>query len=117
MEMMAITARLWPARPNRSRALKSHGRGVEVGSALYHTSHWQPGDPPAPPDKPRIGRATCLAHHGEIWQGVAQGSSGQLRRALVSLPCDLYGSKAIFIPRRSAALLVDTDWRVKARRA
>ena len=58
------------------------------------------------------------AHHGELFQGVVEDPGRGLRRALVSLPCGLFESRASFHPdRRSAAVSIDTPWRVKALRA
>ncbi|MYT68257.1 MULTISPECIES: kinase [unclassified Streptomyces] len=55
-------------------------------------------------------------HHGEILQGVFE-HGGRLRRALVTLPCPLYESHAVFEPADSAGVTLADPWRTKARRA
>jgi uncharacterized protein involved in propanediol utilization len=56
-------------------------------------------------------------HHGEILQGVFE-SGGRLRRALITLPCPLYGSQAFFEPSdTSTGVTVTEPWRTKAGRA
>jgi uncharacterized protein involved in propanediol utilization len=93
------------------------GDPVESRWIVYPASGGQ-REPEAPVAAwPRVGRGACQAHHGEIWQGAIQGASGQVHRALVSLPCDLFGSQAVFTPRRRAGVAVREGWRVKARRA
>lgn len=58
-----------------------------------------------------------VGHHGEILQGVFE-SGGRLRRALITLPCPLYESHAVFEPSdTSAGITVHDPWRTKARRA
>ncbi|MEV5954554.1 GHMP kinase [Streptomyces sp. NPDC051987] len=58
-----------------------------------------------------------VGHHGEILQGVFE-SDGRLRRALITLPCPLYESHAVFEPSDTATGIVMRDpWRTKARRA
>lgn len=61
-----------------------------------------------------IGRAQ--AHHGELLQGVFE-VSGRLTRALVTLPCGLFESKATVRLRAGDALRVVPAWRRKALRA
>lgn len=55
-----------------------------------------------------------IAHHGEILQGVFE-AGGRLRRGLITLPCPLYSSRAVFEP----STMTDTvevwePWRAKA---
>lgn len=61
--------------------------------------------------------SVARAHHGELFQGVVVDADGHLRRALVSLPCALYVSRASFEPQRDAPLTIETPWRTKALRA
>ncbi|MDT0328090.1 GHMP family kinase ATP-binding protein [Nocardiopsis lambiniae] len=63
-----------------------------------------------------IGFGSCRAHHGEILQGVFEHEGG-LVRGLVTLPCDLYGSYAVFEPSPLPVLTVTPSDRVKAFRA
>ncbi|MCX4970688.1 GHMP kinase [Streptomyces sp. NBC_00654] len=57
------------------------------------------------------------SHHGEILQGVFE-TRGRLRRALLTLPCPLYGSRADFEPSPAADHITVLDpWRIKAGRA
>src|SRR5215467_14198483 len=65
---------------------------------------------------PRTGRGTAIAHHGELFQGVVEGSSGRLHRSLVSLPCRIFKSDATFIPLRNRKINVEPEWKVKALR-
>jgi uncharacterized protein involved in propanediol utilization len=65
---------------------------------------------------PGRGLGSCIAHHGEIFQGTVDGQ-GTRRPVLLSLPCPLYVSRARFVPRRGDCLIVQPGWRVKARRA
>lgn len=65
----------------------------------------------------RFGYGSAFAHHGEILQGVFEGSDGRLHRGLVSLPCRLYGSTATFYADESVVVSVHPPERVKARRA
>ncbi|SCE35734.1 threonine kinase [Streptomyces sp. SolWspMP-5a-2] len=58
-----------------------------------------------------------VGHHGEILQGVFASGRG-LRRALITLPCPLYESHAVFEPSGTTDEVVMLDpWRTKARRA
>lgn len=66
--------------------------------------------------EPRLGTATAKSHHGELLQGVVE-HAGVLRRALVSLPCEVFGSRASFEPDRHGGLVVDAAWRTKSLRA
>lgn len=90
---------------------------VQKGSLLYtepmpklDRSPWRRRD-----EAHGYGRAT--AHHGEILQGVFEQPDGSLHRALVTLPCDLFGSEATFEPSPDAPLAVEPIWKCKARQA
>lgn len=63
-----------------------------------------------------IGFGSCDAHHGEILQGVFE-HGGELVRGLVTLPCDLYRSYAVFEPSPVPVLTVAPADRAKAFRA
>jgi uncharacterized protein involved in propanediol utilization len=63
------------------------------------------------------GTHQSVGHHGEILQGVFE-SDGRLRRALITLPCPLYESHAVFEPSdTSTGVTVLDPWRTKAGRA
>jgi uncharacterized protein involved in propanediol utilization len=64
----------------------------------------------------KTGYGTALAHHGEIFQGVAECKSGRLHRGLVSLPCAIFKTDATFIPDITGVIRVDPAWKVKALR-
>ncbi|PYT09298.1 MAG: kinase [Acidobacteria bacterium] len=64
----------------------------------------------------KTGYGTALAHHGEIFQGVAVCKSGRLHRGLVSLPCAIFKTDATFIPDITGVIRVDPAWKVKALR-
>lgn len=65
----------------------------------------------------RIGTASSFVHHGEILQGVFTDGDGRLRPGLVTLPCDLYSTRATFLPAPIPSLEVRPRSRLKARRA
>lgn len=64
----------------------------------------------------RLGRGSSPAHHGEILQGVFEGSGGRLVRALATLPSGGFGSEARFEPAAGDITVEPADRR-KARRA
>jgi len=64
-----------------------------------------------------IGYGTATAHHGEIFQGVVEGAGGRLHRSLVSLPCHIFRSQAIFFPAQNCKVTVEPAWKVKSCRA
>ncbi|MFI7099471.1 GHMP kinase [Streptomyces sp. NPDC050161] len=72
------------------------------------------------PDRPAVrvlGAHRSTGHHGEILQGVFE-TRGGLRRALITLPCPLYSSRADFAPSPTADhVTVHEPWRIKAARA
>jgi uncharacterized protein involved in propanediol utilization len=51
-----------------------------------------------------------------LLQGVLE-EDGHLHRVLISLPCKLFKSEAIFLPWQGNEVRVEPDWKVKARRA
>ena len=57
------------------------------------------------------------AHHGELLQGLFDDGTGQLRRALVTLPYPERGSRAVFRPSGHHWGVVGTPELVKVRRA
>jgi uncharacterized protein involved in propanediol utilization len=63
---------------------------------------------------PQVGHGSCIAHHGEILQGVFPGPGGSLHRGLVTLPCHQLRSIAVFHPQAGNGLSVSPAWRVKA---
>ncbi|WP_225101365.1 GHMP kinase [Streptomyces sp. CoH27] len=63
------------------------------------------------------GTYRSIAHHGEILQGVFE-TGGRLRRGLITLPCPLYSSQAVFEPSTTTdEVTVRERWRTKAGRA
>lgn len=65
----------------------------------------------------RVGHGAVHGHHGEIVQGVFYSSDGKLEHGLVTLPCDLYHTRAWFRPLRSGPLTVEPGDRSRARTA
>ncbi|MFG3091117.1 kinase [Streptomyces antibioticus] len=66
------------------------------------------------------GRGTAPVHHGELLQGVFEGPGGVPVRALVTLPCPLFTTRAVFTPAPhggAGGVTVRPAWRRKARRA
>lgn len=84
--------------------------------ATPHVDRLPPRRAPRPPaagePQPAIGFAT--AHHGEILQGIFPLAGGGLERGLVTLPCDLFHSRASFEPRRARRVVVEPADRSKA---
>ncbi|MGI8664543.1 MAG: kinase [Jatrophihabitans sp.] len=68
-------------------------------------------------DLPGTGRASAIAHHGEVLQGVFGQADGPPVAALVTLPFPLLCSTAVFAPHAGPELEVQPAWRVKARAA
>jgi len=64
----------------------------------------------------RVGQACSPVHHGEIVQGAFR-VGGHVMRALATLPCPLYRSRATFTWDLSGQVRVLPGWREKARRA
>lgn len=64
-----------------------------------------------------IGRGCAMAHHGELLQGMFMGPGAFPMRGLVTLPCQLYRSEAVFRPSLDGAVTVAPDWKWKARHA
>lgn len=64
----------------------------------------------------RTGAGFALGHHGELLQGMFE-AHGRFVRALVTLPCPLFGSRATFRPGPSGAITVTPDSCEKARQA
>jgi uncharacterized protein involved in propanediol utilization len=63
----------------------------------------------------RKGTARAPVHHGEIIQGAFR-VDGRIRRGLVTIPCELYHSSAVFTPDTSRTVTVRPSWRSKALR-
>lgn len=64
----------------------------------------------------RVGVASAPVHHGEVLQGVFHADGG-LMRGLVTLPCTVYSTRAVFTPDPGGQVTVSPDWKGKARRA
>jgi uncharacterized protein involved in propanediol utilization len=64
----------------------------------------------------RVGTASAPIHHGEIVQG-AFTVNGRIQRGLVTLPCRLYHSLAVFASEPGRYVRVRPAWRRKARQA
>jgi uncharacterized protein involved in propanediol utilization len=57
---------------------------------------------------------TATGHHGELLQGVFE-QDGRLLRGLVTLPCTLFGSRALIrLSRNEPTLAVSPAWKTKA---
>ncbi|MFF4656839.1 kinase [Streptomyces sp. NPDC001381] len=66
----------------------------------------------------RVGRGTAPAHHGELLQGAFTVPDRDTPvRALVTLPCPSYTTRAAFTPAPGGAVTVSPPWKTKARRA
>jgi uncharacterized protein involved in propanediol utilization len=63
------------------------------------------------------GVGIASAHHGEILQGVFRDAAGQLKRALVTMPCPQWKSYATFRPSAQHADITCGPGMWKARRA
>jgi uncharacterized protein involved in propanediol utilization len=71
------------------------------------------------PIRQKTGPGQAIAHNGEILQGVFE-EQGELHRGLVTLPCELFSSKAFFIPDITCEeVVIYPPWKVtkKAKRA
>jgi uncharacterized protein involved in propanediol utilization len=66
---------------------------------------------------PKIGYGTAAAHHGELFQGVLENTEGGLHRVLVSLPCRIFKSEAVFLPDHTGKVRVGPAWKIKALKA
>jgi uncharacterized protein involved in propanediol utilization len=70
------------------------------------------------PAELRAGTGYAPAHHGELLQGVFEDATGQLRRALVTLPQPHRGTRATFHPSYGYySITVENPALTKARRA
>lgn len=67
-------------------------------------------------EKRRIGTAVAPIHHGEILQGIFT-VDGQVKRGLVTLPCDIYIVRARFAINDEPGIIVSPGWKRKAKRA
>jgi len=65
----------------------------------------------------RAGHGAIHAHHGEVVQGIFYSPDGALEHGLVTLPCDLFGTRVRFRPLRSGPLTVEPTDRGRARMA
>lgn len=64
-----------------------------------------------------IGKGYSIAHHGELLQGVFEEGAVS-HYALITLPCNLFGSSSTFIPdTTSSTVVVEPADRIKACRA
>lgn len=64
----------------------------------------------------RVGYAFITGHHGELVQGVFE-HNGELERALVTLPCHLFHTRAVFYPDCSGNITVYPKDKSKALKA
>ncbi|RLK58818.1 kinase [Actinokineospora cianjurensis] len=69
------------------------------------------------PPPARTGVATASTHHGEILQGMFEDADGRLHRGLLTMPCDLYRTRATYTPVNLPSVVVRQTDKVKARRA
>jgi uncharacterized protein involved in propanediol utilization len=67
-------------------------------------------------ERPPIGTAVAPVHHGEILQGMFP-ADGQVKRGLVSLPCNMYIVRASFAIADGPVITVSPGWKRKAKRA
>ncbi len=65
----------------------------------------------------QVGVGEGIGHSGEILQGAFRLGSGRPRQALVTLPCPLFHSQAVFTAGGRCAVVVEPAHKVKARRA
>ena len=63
-----------------------------------------------------LGNGCAMAHHGELLQGMFVGPTDRPMRGLVTLPCQLYRSEAVFRPGGDG-VRVQPEWKWKARHA
>lgn len=74
--------------------------------------------PPLGADRPlRIGTGRATGHHGELLQGVFEGSDGRLHRGLITLPMACEVSVATFWPSPDGTVTTRPEHRTKAARA
>jgi uncharacterized protein involved in propanediol utilization len=64
-----------------------------------------------------MGTGRSIAQHGELFQGQVEDESGELRRCLVSLPCQKMHSQVMFYPDRSGSFRVNPPHKQKALKA
>lgn len=65
----------------------------------------------------RVGLGLAYAHHGELFQGVFQGTDNRLRRGLVTIPCGIFRSEATFHPDASGRVKIEPGGRMKTLKA
>ena len=65
----------------------------------------------------RPGKGRSIAQHGELFQGQIEDENFQLRRCLMSLPCNAMYSEAAFIPDASGTFVVTPSYKSKVKRA
>ena len=65
----------------------------------------------------KSGLGVAFGHHGEFVQGLFTSKEGKACRGLVTVPCNLFASKAHFRPRWGAPLRVEPSDKLKARAA
>ena len=64
-------------------------------------------------DGPTIGYATTTGHHGELLQGSFYGKDAKVHHALVTLPCQLFKTEAIFNPIKDSIVNVQNSLEMK----
>ncbi|GAB7104239.1 L-threonine kinase BluE [Streptomyces phaeofaciens JCM 4814] len=90
--------------------LTTRWAGVPDGGSVASRG---PGGPPAAPR----GTGTAPVHHGELLQGMFTGPGGVPVRGLVTLPCPLFTTRAVFTPSAVGGVSVSPPWKRKAARA
>lgn len=65
----------------------------------------------------RPGKGRSIAQHGELFQGQIEDENLQLRRCLMSLPCNAMYSEAAFTPDTSGTFVVTPSYKSKVKRA
>ncbi len=89
-----------------SNTLATYGASSLTGEACEHKSACG-----------KVGLGMSTAHHGELFQGVLKGTDGRLHYSLMSLPCELFQSEAIFFPNITNVIRVEPNWKTKALKA
>jgi uncharacterized protein involved in propanediol utilization len=67
--------------------------------------------------RPRTGYGYASAHQGEILQGIFSGVDNCWHRGLVTLPCKLFKTEAIYVPNSKQTITLTPSLKLKARKA
>lgn len=65
----------------------------------------------------RTGKGRSIAQHGELFQGQVEDETNQLRRCLISLPCNALYSEATLVPDMTGIFRVNPSYKSKVKRA